>query len=295
MTACIAVSSDAFTAYAVEKISPGMYVTNQTVRKEDSAKSEAGKPKVIEIAFDKNWKYAEYSAINSGIAKLYSADANRKNIVIGVNAGHGTKGGASVKTFCHPDGTPKVTGGSTAAGSVKATAVSSGMTFKDGTPESKVNLRQAQILKEVLLAAGYDVLMIRDDDDVQLDNIARTVMCNQLANCHIAIHWDSDGLKYDKGCFFMSVPNGLKNMQPVANVWELDDQLGRCLITGLKDRGLKIFGEGNMDMDLTQTSYSSIPSVDIELGNQSSTHTDNDLYERAYGILAGLNKFYGKS
>ena len=247
------------------------------------------------ISFNKSWKYAEYSAINSGNAVLYKAKTNRKNITIGVNAGHGTKGGDAVKTYCHPDGSAKVTGGSTSAGAIKATAVSSGMTFNDGTPEPKVTLRQAQILKEILLADGYDVLMLRDGDDVQLDNVARTVMCNNLANCHIALHWDGDGLGYDKGCFYMSVPNGIKNMAPVSSVWQLDNQLGNCLITGLKGRGLKIFGDGYMDIDLTQTSYSSVPSVDIELGNQNSTHTDSDLYERAYGILAGINKFFGKA
>ena len=43
-----------------------------------------------------------------------------------INAGHGTKGGESVKTLCHPDGSPKVTGGSTAAGATKAALVSGG-------------------------------------------------------------------------------------------------------------------------------------------------------------------------
>lgn len=41
-----------------------------------------------------------------------------------MNAGHGTSGGASVKTQCHPDGSPKTTGGSTAQGATYATAVS---------------------------------------------------------------------------------------------------------------------------------------------------------------------------
>ena len=32
--------------------------------------------------------------------------------------------------------------------------------------------------------------MLRDGDDVQLDNVARTVICNNAADCHIALHWD---------------------------------------------------------------------------------------------------------
>ena len=154
------------------------------------------------VAFNTSWKYAEFSKIFSGIATLYrSTAAARKNHVICVNAGHGTKGGSSVKTQCHPDGSAKVTGGTTGAGATSAVAVSSGMTFADGTPESQVTLAMAKKLKEKLLAAGYDVLMIRENDDVQLDNIARTVMANNMADCHIALHWDST--EKDKGTKLM--------------------------------------------------------------------------------------------
>ena len=68
-------------------------------------------------------QYAELSAINSGCAVMYKATANRKNIVVGVNAGHGTSGGTSVKTLCHPDGSAKTTGGTAGAGASKAVAV----------------------------------------------------------------------------------------------------------------------------------------------------------------------------
>ena len=144
------------------------------------------------VSLNPSWQYADHSAINSGCAVMYKATANRKNIVVGVNAGHGTSGGTSVKTLCHPDGSAKTTGGTTGAGATKAVAVSGGMSFNDGTPESSVTLRMAQILKDKLLAAGYDVLMVRDGSDVQLDNVARTVICNNAADCHIALHWDGD-------------------------------------------------------------------------------------------------------
>lgn len=37
--------------------------------------------------------------LNSGYAVLYKSTENRKNITVGVNAGHGTQGGSSVKTL----------------------------------------------------------------------------------------------------------------------------------------------------------------------------------------------------
>ena len=248
-----------------------------------------------QITLDPNWEYADHSKINSGAAVLYlaSEESGRKGIVIGVNAGHGTAGGEKVKTLCHPDGSAKVTGGSTAAGATEAAAVSGGMTFQDGTPEREVTLRMAQILRDKLLSSGYDVLMLRDSEDVQLDNVARTVICNNVADCHIALHWDSgDGKNYDKGCFYISVPEALKTMEPVASHWQQHDTLGTDLVEGLGEQGAMIYGKGNMSIDLTQTSYSTIPSVDMELGNAYSDHSDVVLEQLATGLLAGINTYF---
>lgn len=248
-----------------------------------------------QITLDSTWEYADHSKINTGAAVLYPApeESGRKGIVIGVNAGHGTAGGAKVKTLCHPDGSAKVTGGSTAAGAMEAAAVSGGMTFQDGTPEREVTLRMAQILRDKLLTSGYDVLMLRDSEDVQLDNVARTVICNNVADCHIALHWDSgDGKNYDKGCFYISVPEALKTMEPVASHWQQHDTLGTDLVEGLREQGAMIYGKGNMSIDLTQTSYSTIPSVDMELGNAYSDHSDEVLEQLATGLLAGINTYF---
>lgn len=247
-----------------------------------------------EIYLDSSWQYADHSAIHSGCAVMYKASENRNGIVVGVNAGHGTSGGSNVKTLCHPDGSAKTTGGSTAAGATKATAVSGGMTFSDGTSESSVTLRMAQILRDKLLAAGYDVLMVRDGSDVQLDNVARTVICNNVADCHISLHWDGDGLSYDKGSFYISVPDGIKGMEPVASHWTQHNALGASLVDGLRAQGCKINGGGSMSIDLTQTSYSTIPSVDMELGNACSNHSDETLNTQAEGLLRGINAYYGR-
>ena len=248
-----------------------------------------------EITLNPSWKYAEFSKINSGAAVLYRSEAaSPKGITVCVNAGHGTKGGASVKTQCHPDGTPKVTGGTTGAGATSAAAVSGGMTFADGTPESKVTLSMAKILKDKLLAAGYDVLMIRESDDVQLDNIARTVIANNASDCHIALHWDST--TNNKGAFYMSVPNveSYRSMEPVKSHWQQHNALGESLVAGLKGAGVKIFSGGSMAMDLTQTSFSTVPSVDIELGDKASAHSSATLATLADGLVAGVNQYFGQ-
>lgn len=258
-----------------------------------STTSQSVPENAVVVSLNPQWTYAGFAKITSGSALLYqSTSASRNGKVVCVNAGHGTKGGSSVKTQCHPDGTPKVTGGTTGAGATSAVAVSGGTTFQDGTPEAKVTLQAAQKLRDKLLDKGYDVLMIRDSDDVQLDNIARTVIANNMADCHIALHWDST--KNDKGAFYMSVPDvaSYRAMEPVASNWQKHHALGDSLITGLRSAGVKIFSSGTMAMDLTQTSYSTIPSVDIELGDTASDHSSATLNTLADGLAEGIDQFF---
>lgn len=278
------------------------YVASQYLAKEKPVQETSAAASSIgsdvasgtQIKLDPNWKYAGNSKIHSGAAVLYKAESNRKNITVCVNAGHGTKGGSSVKTLCHPDGTPKVTGGTTAAGATTAVAVSTGMTFADGTTEAAVTLKMAKAFKSVLLSRGYDVLMIRESDDVQLDNIARTVIANNTSSCHIALHWDST--TSDKGAFYMGVPDvaSYRAMEPVASSWQKHEALGESLVKGLRGVNVKIFGDGRLPMDLTQTSYSTIASIDIELGDKVSSHSDDTISNLAKGLADGVDHYFGQ-
>ncbi len=247
------------------------------------------------ISLDPSWKYADYSAIHSGSATLYRHKDNFWNgVTVCVNAGHGTKGGESVKTLCHPDGSAKVTGGTTSAGVTKSYAISSGMSFPDGTSEAEATLSLAKLIKEKLLEAGYNVLMIREDEDVQLDNIARTVIANNMADCHIALHYDST--ENDKGVFYMSVPDisRYREMEPVKTHWKEHNALGDAVIDGMKAEGINIFSDGDMEMDLTQTSFSTIPSIDLEVGDAGSDLSEKTQTRLAESVLKGLNKYYKK-
>lgn len=240
--------------------------------------------------------FAEFSVIHTGWAMMYVPE-NQNGYTVCVNAGHGTSGGDSQKTYSHPDKTPKVTGGTTAAGAEKSTAVSSGMTFSDGTPEYSVTLKCAKHLRDELIDRGYCVLMIRDEsltDATQLDNIARTVMANTYADIHVALHWDGDGLNYDKGCFYMSVPDigGYRQMYPVSEHWQEHHALGDSLVAALKSSGCHIWNSGSLEQDLTQTSFSKIPSIDIELGNQSSAHDDQTAGKQAAALADGIEAYF---
>jgi len=249
-----------------------------------------------QIVLDPAWEFAGYSVINTGSAALYHAPAEAaRGVTVCVNAGHGTAGGAAVYTLSHPDGSAKLVSGTTQAGATQSIAISAGTTLLDGTSEAAANLSLAMLLKEKLLDNGYDVLMIRETDDVQLDNIARTVIANNTADCHIALHYDST--QNNKGIFFLTPPNvdAYLNMYPVSLHWQEHTALGRTLISGLQSVGAGIYGNGEMEMDLTQTSYSTIPSIDLEVGDTASDHSEYTQGIIADGIVAGLNTFFSES
>ena len=248
------------------------------------------------IYLDMTAKYATYSVINDGFAVLYKANPqseNYKDKVVAVNAGHGTKNGTAFKTFSHPDFTPKVSSGTNKKGDVLSTAVSAGMTFNNGMTEANANLAVAAFLKEELLADGYSVLMIRENDDCRLDNIARTVIANENADIHIAIHFDSTDS--DKGIFYIVPYNeeSYLDMEPVkSNAYRII-KLGNCLIEAFREKGEKIWKDkGTLQGDLTQISYSLNASVDIELGDRATDLTMERAKSLAEGLKLGIDKYF---
>ena len=249
------------------------------------------------IYIDFSAPYATYSIINDGYAVLYQLKKNKvsnyKNKTIAVNAGHGTKGGATFKTFAHPDFTPKVTGGANAAGSILSAAVSAGMTFENGMTEANANLVVAYLLKDKLLDSGYSVLMIRENDDCRLDNIARTVIANENADAHVSIHFDST--TSDKGIFYIVPYNDANylNMEPLKSNVKNIKALGDSIIKAYRDMGEKIWKErGTLQGDLTQLSFSTNASVDIELGDRKTEVTKERAEIFAEGIARGIDNYF---
>ena len=252
------------------------------------AKLFEGAAENLVLRLNREWKYADYSKINSGSAVLYKAPGEkRKNITVALNASHGTRGGESVKVYYHPDKSAKENG------KTQGVAVSSGMKFKNGNLEEDVVLRITHLLKTELLECGYDVLMLRDYQDVQLDYIARTLIANHNADIQITIHYDEDEYDHDKGVFYYTVPENLSYLENVSANLQKSNMLGDCLIKGLKSNGMTVYSDGTYEMDNYQACYSTIPCAMIELGNQHSSTGYSSLRSRVLGLLSGINAYFG--
>ena len=252
---------------------------------------------VEEVGVEDNDEYANYCAIKSGKAKLYTyKGTNKKNITVTVNAGHGTSGGSSKQVQSHPDGSGKVTGGSTPIGATMATAVSSGMDFDSGVEEATATKEVAIRLRDLLLDNGYNVLMIRETDDVQLDNIARTILANKHADLQVSLHFDdSSGID---GAYYTKIPQVSEYLaiDPIKDNWESCDKLGECLIEGLKQQGnIAINGQEGIEMDLVQISYANVPSMVVEMGNGHLTLNDELYQNLAEGVYRGICIFLNQN
>lgn len=250
------------------------------------------------ISLDKSEPHAQNSKIHSGKALLYKG----KKYVIAINAGHGTKGAEKLKTLSNPLGLPKATNGTSPKNAIYSLAISQGAKgYKGGFSEAELNLKVAIMLKEKLLKAGYGVLMLREDADVQLDNIARTLIANKYADIHIAIHFDDTSS--DNGAFCMS------SQESAFLSKELNAKnhaLCEALLAGFKESGLKVkskaeleadykdfasYDDGKMYLELTQSAYSSVPNTDIELGDKASDTSGESLERLADALALGVEKY----
>ena len=255
---------------------------------------------VEEVYLDESFRYATYSQVNTGFAKLYKNNSyNKKEGTVCVNAGHGVKGGEKYpKTYAHPDFSKKLTSGTNGT-TQKSYAISSGMTFPTGETEHEINLKVALYLRDILLSNGYSVLMIREDSDSHLDNVARTVLANNYADCHISLHYDSTETNAGIFCIVASRKEAYLKMEPVKTVYKKSDEFANMLITTFKKYNEKISGKGIQYQDLTQISYSTIPTVDLELGDKLADISDDRLHNLSIEICDGIDEYmkvlYGKN
>ena len=67
------------------------------------------------------------------------------------------------------------------------------------------------------------------------------------------------------------------------------EKLGKGIVSKMKSLGVKVYASGRMGIDLTQTSYSTIPSVDLEVGDKASNYSKKSLNKIATAISKGIN------
>lgn len=206
--------------------------------------------------------------------------------VVTLDAGHQAKD--------NPEKEPVGPGSETMKAKVEAGAT--GISTRQ--PEYKLTLSVAQKTEELLEERGYQVVMIRESNDVNISNAERAKMANESeADIFVRIHANSLDSPIVHGTLSMCQTeknpyNGELHSRSYTLSRKITDAI--CEATGFKNRGVQ-------ETDtMTAINWSEIPVTAVEIGFMSNPEEDEKLAQEEYqdliagGIANGIDSYFGR-
>jgi N-acetylmuramoyl-L-alanine amidase len=149
-----------------------------------------------------------------------------------------------------------------------------------GKPEYVLNLEVSLLLKEALIARGFEVQMTREDHDVDISNAERAEMANAVnAQLAVRIHADGNDSPKAKGYSVLYPDAGVRatrSIQPASRM------AAESILEALK-AGTDAASRGMVARsDLSGFNWSKVPVVLIELGFMTNPAEDKQLSEPEY-------------
>ncbi len=217
---------------------------------------------------------------NAGAAAKKAED----KIIIGIDPGH----------QLHGNSEPEPVGPGASAKKAKVSSGTSGVST--GVPEYKLNLAIARKAGKELEKRGYEVVMTRGKNNVDISNKERAQKMNKSgADICIRLHADGSDSPSVSGAsaLYPSKSNpyvgilskkSLKLAKSVLNAY--------TKATDIKNRGC------TQRDDLTGTNWSSIPVIVLEMGFMSNPKEDKKMQKKSFqkkmvqGICDGIDAYY---
>ena len=202
-------------------------------------------------------------------------------VVIGIDPGH--------QAHANSEREPVAPGSS----EMKAKVSSGTQGVRTGIPEYVTNLEVSFKLRDALEALGATVYMTRETHDVNISNMERAIMFNEL-NVDLALRIHCNGANdrgvHGAGTYARKTGDCQQESERAATL--ILDQL--CAASGARRQGVYI------NDNYTGQNWSTVPCVMVEMGYMSNAEEDQKLNDPAYqdllvaGMVEGICQYFGR-